>query len=112
MSPSADLASIPDQLTNNFLTNLASSTFWTGGFIKYPEKTVNWIDGDQWTGFTAWAPSEPAGWYGQTTYIEVHTQIDGKWRPGFWNDVPDFDLRSVMCQYDQEDQGKKQYCNV
>ena len=107
MSPSADLASIPDQLTNNFLTNLASGTFWCGGFIEYPKKIVNWVNGDQWTGFTAWAPGEPNGWNGITTgYIEVHTQTSGKWRPGFWNDGLGVELKNVMCQYDP-DQGKK-----
>ena len=97
LSPSANLASIPDKITNDFLTNIATSRFWTGGF-KASNGKFAWVNGDQWTGFNSWAPGEPNGELKQ--YIEVHTESSGSLRPGMWNDTPFNNKLGAMCQYD------------
>ena len=56
--PAANLASIPDTTTNDFLTKLGTGRFWTGGFKASSGKNV-WVNGDQWTGYASWAPGEP-----------------------------------------------------
>merc|ERR1712063_134386 len=99
LSPSADLASIPDKITNDFLTNLASSKFWTGGFKNVWENGgYVWVNGDKWTGYTAWAKGEPNGGK-EKQCIEVHTESSGSWRPGLWNDATFTDKLGAMCQY-------------
>ena len=97
LAPSGNLASIPDKTTNDFLTKLANDKFWTGGFQASSGKFV-WMNGDQWTGYTSWAPGEPTG--GSNQYIEVHTESTGEWRPGMWNDAISSDKLGAMCQYD------------
>jgi len=102
LSPSADLASIPDKITNDFLTNLASSKFWTGGFKNVWENgEYAWVNGDKWTGYTAWAKGEPNGEPNRAKKmcIEVHTKSSGSWRPGLWNDATLTNKVGAMCQY-------------
>ena len=52
------LASIPDSITNKFLTTLTQERAWTGGFKK-SDGTWAWSDGAQW-GYTNWASGRVA----------------------------------------------------
>ena len=47
----AELASVCDEATNDFLANLTSDPVWIGGYKKWNRWT--WTDGTPW-GFTAW----------------------------------------------------------
>ena len=96
-NPSANLVSIPDQTTNNFLLNTMPSIVehtevWTGGYRENGEWV--WSDGSQWTGWTNWYPGKPSG--GDNNYLEFWGRKDSR----KWNNVPKTYGRRILCQYD------------
>ena len=92
-----DLASIPDQGTNDLLSSLTSYTSaMTGGYRKDDGKFV-WSDGTPFE-FENWRPSEPNNGFGSGTekYIAMEN--------GQWNDIGGT-VESFLCQT----KGKKLY---
>ncbi len=98
--PSANLASIPDKTTNDFLLNSITNTIyntevWTGGFKENGHWV--WSDGSQWTGWTNWASGNPSG--GNENHLEFYGQRgNGKWNDGNYEYQ-----RRILCQYDPSD---------
>ena len=71
-----DLASIPDQGTNDFLLSFTSQPAMIGGFKNDDDKFV-WSDGTPFK-FENWRPGEPNNGYGMEKYISIEN--------GPWND--------------------------
>ena len=89
-----DLASIPDQATNEFLTTLSTDISYIGASDAESEGTWKWSDGTPW-GFQNWAPGEPnnnggSGHFGAINFNGV----------GLWDDDSEFVPRPFFCQYD------------
>ena len=92
----SDLASIPDNATNIFLTMLTRNVSWVGG---YQDRSGHWkwlwSDGSYWTGYSNWKIGEPNNGSGG---YEKHIGINFK-GTGLWNDfAPSVKLGSI-CQY-------------
>ena len=86
-----DLASIPDQATNDFLTTLTSEESWIGATDAGSEDDWRWSDGTAW-GFTNWSPNNPDNYYGQQHFGAIN------WLSlGLWDD--DDGSHSFICQY-------------
>ena len=82
-----DLASVPDQKTNNFLVSLISSRAFIGG-SQDSSGQWSWTDGSPFT-FTHWAPGNPSG---DGKVLEMVNE------DGTVNDLPDSAQRSAICQ--------------
>ena len=92
-----ELASIPDQATNDFLAELHSaSAAWVGGTDAVAEGSPDggwiWTDGTPWH-YTSWAPGQPNHKHGQD-YL--------KFSDGSWNDLKNSNKRTFFCQYTGE----------
>ena len=97
-TPSANLASIPDQLTNNFLSVLTKGeSSWTGA-SRTPNGNWTWSDNREWTGFTNWGPGEPII-NEQTTEIYMLLNWPG-FNPAKWKGMNEDHKAYVLCQYD------------
>ena len=91
----ANLVSIPDKTTNDFLLNTMTNTefwteIWTGGSIQNGQWV--WSDGSEWTGWTNWSNGNPSG--GSEDHLEFYGQT------GQWNDGQQSYQRRILCQYD------------
>ena len=87
MNNGGDLASVPDQKTNNFLLTLISSRAFIGG-TRNSSGQWSWTDGNPFT-FTHWAPGNPSG---DGKVLEMVND------DGTINDLPDSAQRSALCQ--------------
>ena len=87
-----DLASIPDEETNDFLLSLISSRTFIGGVLDSSTGAWSWTDGTLFS-FTKWASHQPSGERRQ--YVLELTE-DGTWNnlgsDGFQNQ------RHALCQ--------------
>ena len=95
-----DLASVPDQDTNLFLSSLTSETVWIGGYQKDARDGAwGWSDGTAW-GFESWCPGEPNNFGG---YAEDYLATNFC-SPGGWNDftvsVNSTFNSGFICQYE------------
>ena len=87
-----DLVSIPDQATNDFLTQLSDVISWIGATDAASEGNWQWSDGTPW-GYESWAAGEPNNGgglgqnYGAINYFST----------GLWDD--DDSNRPFFCQY-------------
>ena len=91
-NPTATLASIPNQATNNFLSTLTEAETWTGGYQKASGEWA-WTDGSAWT-YSSWHRLQPDGQIGED-FLETNWAGDG-----LWNDEPGNKPHGFLCQYD------------
>ena len=93
-----DLASIPDEKPNTFVSNLAPGTAWIGGSQR--ERNWKWSDDSSWN-FESWGPGQPdGGKHNDEHYVGTNFRGKGKWNDWnknghkTWNPVMGF-----VCQY-------------
>ena len=89
-----DLASIPDQATNVFLTTLSTDNSYIGASDAETEGTWKWSDGTPWS-FENWGPGEPNNYGGPQMYLAINYK-----GVGLWDDESEFYPRPFFCQYD------------
>ena len=94
------LVSIPDKITNDFLTTVTREESWTGGYQDDSE-TWYWSDGSTWTGYNNWKSGQPDNydwrnhaWGGFEDYLGINFEGVGN-----WNDYPPLYLMGSLCQY-------------
>ena len=87
-NPTANLVSIRDIDTNNFVNSFSRGKFWIGAHKS--SGTWTWPDGYRAI-FTKWAKDQPSGDGG---FAEV---LDDA---GSWNDLNGGHKRASVCQYD------------
>lgn len=87
-NPTANLVSIRDLDTNNYINTMSSGKFWIGAYKGSSGWT--WPDGYKAI-FTKWAKDQPSG---DGSYMEV---LDNT---GSWNDLHAGYKRASVCQYD------------
>ena len=87
-----DLASIPDQETNEVVSNLLSGSgvYWLGGTDAASEGAWQWADGTPW-GFTNWRSGQPDNEDGQH-YLVTYNGLWADAALGSWG-------RWFICQY-------------
>ena len=90
--PSGDLASIPDQETNEFISSLLPDAggYWIGGTDAASEGAWQWSDGTPWS-YTSWGRGEPNNDGGQHYLVTANY--------GRWADAALGDQRWFICQY-------------
>ena len=95
-NPSSTLASVLDNATNSFLTNLTGGSEWTwiGGYQDDADEW-NWADGSEWTGFNPWGPGQPDNLWGKDDHLGLNYP-----RAGEWNDFSGDYPQGSICQYD------------
>ena len=91
-----DLASIPDQATNDFLTTLSADKSWIGATDAALEGSWTWTDGTPW-GYESWLEGEPnnGGSRGDQHYGTINHQ-----GAGLWDDLQATYHEPFFCQYD------------
>ena len=91
-----DLASVPDNKTNQFIRSLAKKRSMLGGLID-EDNNWSWADGTFWK-YEQWAVKQPSG--GEEKYLELFDPESGD-----WNDVAaEYDHpHGYICQYKGED---------
>ena len=91
-----DLASVPNQETNDFLSKLATGNFWVGGY-RNTFNEWSWSDGTPWT-FESWSKGQPDDNRGYEDYVGF---VDWNGEKGKWNDFSceGRDGLSYMCHY-------------
>ena len=96
----AELASVCDEATNNFLANLTSDPVWIGGYKKWNRWT--WSDGTPW-GFTAW---KDGGFNYPFSESYLAMNFNGK---SLWTDhLPKGFLKAgFICQYKEPQTGEQ-----
>ena len=87
ISEGGDLASVPDQKTNDFLLSISPKGSLIGGYMKTDSlDSWTWTDGTTWT-FTNWLPGEPWNkdekWLWLTGLNEPKKDRQGKWNNGY-----------------------------
>ena len=80
------LASIPDQTTNQFLTNLTQQYVWVGG---RRDGKWGWVDNTTWN-FESWAAGEPKN----DSYMALNYGV------GKWDDSKSSSRNGFICQYE------------
>ena len=89
-----NLASIPNEATNNFLNNLREKRFrWIGGYDFNTGGEWKWSDGSPWS-YTNWNKGYPMNTEGKD-YLSMFADGD-------WGDFHDAQLRFI-CQYTPTD---------
>ena len=103
-SMQAQLVSIHDNATNNFLisqtqqNNMGWYSFWTGLNDRNQEGGYSWFDGSSLQ-FTSWATQEPNDWRGGEDCVEVMlAQARAGWK-FHWNDQSCTSKRPYVCAY-------------
>ena len=97
-----DLASIPDQATNDLVSSLACSSSrcawaWVGGHDSVQEGTWQWSDGSNMDTFNNWYPGQPNNLYYGQDYMTTNYV-----RRGLWNDYQGSGRYGYICQYKME----------
>ena len=97
-----DLASVPDQITNDFLSSLSTSSAWLGGSAADSEGGWTWSDGTPW-GHTNWSPGhgQPHNQAGDQDYLVLEQSS------GLWYD--EGNPEQFICQYEP---GKIRYVSL
>ena len=91
----ADLASIHNEATNDFLSTLTSDLCWIGGFL-YSSNNWKWVDGKAMS-YTNWYPGQPDGSTNTVTFNQIWTS-DGASK---WDDA--FTANSFICELKLKD---------
>ena len=89
------LASVHDNETNEFLTNLTGGSEWTwvGGYLG-DDDLWYWVDGSKWTGYNNWGPGQPDNLWGNDDHLGLNYPGTGHWND-FGGDWP----QGSICQY-------------
>ena len=89
----ADLVSIPDLQTNDFVLTLVSWRSWIG--LEKKNDVWVWSDGTN-SSWQHWIPPNPKE---NVQYAEI---VKDAWAgvPGQWNSLQNSHLRGFVCQYD------------
>ena len=97
-----DLASVPDQITNDFLSSLSTASAWLGGSAADSEGGWTWSDGTPW-GHTNWSPGhgQPHNQAGDQDYLVLEQSS------GLWYD--EGNPEQFICQYEP---GKIRYISL
>ena len=83
-----ELASVPDQATNVFLTTLTSARAWIGGTDDGSEGDWRWSDGTPWS-YDSWKVNEPNNAGGIQHYSVINYEGIGNWDDDRgWNKMP------------------------
>ena len=91
----ADLASIPDEETNDFVLSLISSRTFIGGVLDSSSGAWTWTDGTLFS-FTNWAIGQPSG---DGPVLEMAWGVPSWTEDGTWNDLPTSGYpRPALCQ--------------
>ena len=95
-NPSSTLASVHDNVTNDFLTTLSGGSEWTwvGGF-QDDDKIWTWADESEYTGYNNWGPGQPDNLGGKDDHLGLNYPAAGNWND-FNGDYP----QGSICQYD------------
>ena len=93
-NPSANLASIPDQMTNDFLARLTNRVSSWIGASKNSDGDWAWSDGSEWN-YTNWDSAGETG-AGNHAVINWPGYFLGQWKSQKSNDY----LAPALCQYD------------
>ena len=88
-----DLASIPDQATNDFLTTLSTDKSYIGASDAETEGTWRWADGTTW-GYESWKEGEPNNINNQDYGTINHRGA------GLWDDESETVSFPFFCQHD------------
>ena len=101
------LASIPDRETNIFVSKLAPSTAWIGGYKEGSK--WQWTDNTSWK-FESWKLGQPDNGWPWTPGGEHYVGTNFKWS-GKWNDWDKnghtnwiFPIKGFICQYQKPTQ--------
>ena len=88
-----NLASIPNEATNNFLNNLGDkqSFKWIGGYDFNTGGEWKWSDGTPWS-YTKWGKNYPKNSKGKD-YLSMFGD------DGIWGDYFEVGLLEFICQY-------------
>ena len=94
LGTNGDLASIPDQETNELVYSLISDAgkYWVGGTDAASEGAWQWSDGTPW-GYSNWRGGEPNNKGGSEHHLFIRAS-DGKWA-----DDSETDDHFFICQY-------------
>ena len=98
----ARLASIHDQMENNFVKSLFNYknglNAWIGGYLNTSERTWARIDGSEWTGLTNWGNEEPNGGVGTPQSIMMYGRTGSE--PFKWSDANPLDkINGLLCSH-------------
>ena len=102
-----DLASVPDESTNIFMTTLSQGQkAWIGGHRNFSHHWI-WLDGTPWT-FTAWHSGQPAsneydnsGGNG-ADYLAINFESEGEWTDLLPTGYADPKIEGYICQYETD----------
>ena len=89
-----DLASVPDQATNDFLTTLTTERVLIGGSDFASEGNWVWSDGTLWD-YESWSPGNPSNGWGVEHCLEINYKGTGLWNDLMGNET----LSGFVCQY-------------
>ena len=87
-----DLASVPDQATNDFLTTLTTERVLIGGSDFASEGNWVWSDGTLWD-YESWSPGNPSNGWGVEHYLEINYKGNG-----LWNDLMGNSTSGFICK--------------
>ena len=87
-----ELASVPDQAANVFLTTLTSARAWIGGTDEGSEGDWRWSDGTPWS-YDSWKVNEPNNLWGSQHYSVINHKGIGN-----WDDERGWEKMPFICQ--------------
>ena len=94
-----DLASVPDERTNNFLKDLKHDKAWIGGYRdEVKSNQWKWSDGTPMV-YQSWASREPSD---DSEHIVINHRPNGETPWGQWDDPPNYkinEIKGFFCQY-------------
>ena len=101
LSAHSTLASVHDGPTNDFLYNLAPSSFWLGGVRTGPGKDdFAWVDQSPFD-YTNWLNGQPDNSeYQNRIEMRKGRKMHGENAEKMWNDYPKEKKLVAICQYD------------
>jgi len=91
-STNGDLASVPDQETNDFLAGLTSFRAWIGGY-RNENNEWSWTDQTPWS-YESWSWGNPNDFALSQNALQINYQ-----RKGLWNDDMGWRVMGYICQY-------------